>query len=175
MSESTSTAPLLVPYRAVGLVTDGVPFAVQAHGTETFVTTSTGSSFQIWSTHERLRLVFVGPTLGGSVSALCPHEEFTIVCCGTVTHIYRRAELVITCDDGEHQAPIVRALTIGNTLVTICERGTIVAWSLPDGEVMQRLHAGFAPTAVCHPATYLNKVRSCHSAVRTGARCDGRC
>jgi U3 small nucleolar RNA-associated protein 21 len=53
---------------------------------------------------------------------------------------------------------VTYALTIGNTLVTVCEQGTIVAWSLPDGAVVRRLHSGFAPSAICHPATYLNKV-----------------
>lgn len=104
--DSSAAPPLLVPYRAVGLVSDGVPFAVQQHGTETFLTTSTGSSFQIWSTHERLRQVFVGPGLSGSVTALCPHEDYTIVCCGAATHIYRRAECIATFS-GEHQVSLM--------------------------------------------------------------------
>ncbi|KAL1498469.1 hypothetical protein AB1Y20_013794 [Prymnesium parvum] len=155
---SSSPPCLLLPYRAVGLVTDGVPFAVVQHGTDTFVTTATGTGFQTWSAHERLRQVFVGPPLPAAVSALCAHEEYTIACCGRAALVYRRADLLCTCDGGEHEAPIAHALTLGSSLVTVCERGVLVVWSLPSGEVVRRLHAGFAPTAMCHPATYLNKV-----------------
>jgi hypothetical protein len=39
VAEGGSGPPLLVPYRAVGLVCDGVAFAVAQLGAETFVTT----------------------------------------------------------------------------------------------------------------------------------------
>ena len=56
-------ACLLVPYRATGLVSDGLPFAVAQLGTETFVATSIGHSFQVYACTNKLRQVFVGPQL----------------------------------------------------------------------------------------------------------------
>ena len=37
------------PYRAIGYITDNVPFVVQRRGLETFVTVSVGKSFQIFN------------------------------------------------------------------------------------------------------------------------------
>ena len=49
-----------------------------------------------------------------------------------------------------------------STLLPVCETGVLIAWSLPsragavDGPtVARRLHTGFSPTSICHPATYL--------------------
>jgi hypothetical protein len=40
---------LFKPYRALGYVTDGVPFVLQHHGTETFVITSIGKSYHLYN------------------------------------------------------------------------------------------------------------------------------
>jgi hypothetical protein len=37
------------PFRALGYITDNVPFVVQRRGIETFVTVSVGKSFQIFN------------------------------------------------------------------------------------------------------------------------------
>ena len=153
---SDAEGALLVPYRAVGLVTDGNPFAVVEHGTETFLTVGIGRSYQIFNCN-KLRQVFVGEQLKRSVTALCAHASLTIVGSGAAVHVFRRSDLVVTCE-GEHTASLRHMLTIGDTLVTVCAEGLVVAWSLPSGEVSSRMHAGFAPTALAHPATYLNKI-----------------
>ena len=152
-----ASPPLLVPYRAIGLVADAVPFAVNQLGTETFVTTAVGRSFQVF-TEKKLRLAFSGPQLARAVTALAASGERTAVAFGATVHVYERAEQLTTCE-GEHSAPVRHVLFLGeSTLLSVCEGGTLIAWSLPSGSVLRRLHAGFAPTAICHPATYLNKV-----------------
>ena len=156
-ASSLESPPLLVPYRAVGLVSDGVPFAVAQLGNQTFVTTAVGRSFQVYA-EQKLRLAFSGPQLPRAITALCTEGELTVVASGTEAHVYRRADCLCVCD-GEHTAPVRHLLMLGeSTLITVCEAGVVIAWSLPAGEVVRRLHAGFTPTAICHPATYLNKV-----------------
>ncbi len=39
--------PLFRPFRALGYITDSVPFAVQRRGKETYVTVSVGRSWQV--------------------------------------------------------------------------------------------------------------------------------
>ena len=39
--------PLFSPFRALGYITDNVPFAVQRRGRESFVTVSVGSTWQV--------------------------------------------------------------------------------------------------------------------------------
>ena len=145
-----------MPYRAVGLVSTGLPLAIVSHGSETFVTASLGRTFQIYNC-AKLRQVFVGPPLPSSITALGSHEDFTIVACGATVYVYRRDEQ-LTALSGEHEAPVRHLLTMGSTLISVCTKGLVVAWQLPDGSVLCRLHAGFTPTAILHPATYLNKV-----------------
>ena len=145
-----------MPYRAVGLVTAGLPLAVVQHGGETFVTASLGRTFQIYNC-AKLRQVFVGPPLPSGVTALGSHDEYTIVACGATVFVYKRAELVVVLS-GEHEAPVRHLLTMGSTLVSVCTTGLVVAWQLPDGAVVSRMHAGFTPSALLHPATYLNKL-----------------
>ncbi len=49
MAAPTGSSPpaLFKPFRALGYITDNVPFAVQRRGKETFVTTSVGKNFQV--------------------------------------------------------------------------------------------------------------------------------
>ena len=93
---ATSSPPLLVPYRAVGLVTDGVPFAVSELGTETFVITAVGRSFSVFS-EQKLRMTFAGPQLPRPVTALCTSGELTIVGSGASVHVYRRSQCILEC------------------------------------------------------------------------------
>ena len=156
MATTVPSPPLLVPYRAVGLVSDGVPFSIEQLGTETFVTTAIGRTFQVFSL-AKLRLAFIGAQLPRAVTALCATGERTIVACGTDVHVYRRAERELLLD-GEHTARVRHLLVLGETLLTVCESGVVIVWALANGEVLRRLHAGFVPSALSHPATYLNKV-----------------
>ncbi len=156
MQAVTSSPPLLVPYRAVGLVSDGVPFSVEQLGTETFVTTAIGRTFQVF-TEAKLRLVFVGAQLPRAITALCSAGERTIVACGSAVHVYRRSERELLLE-GEHMGRVRHLLVLGETLLTVCEGGVVIVWALANGEVLRRLHAGFVPSALTHPATYLNKV-----------------
>ena len=41
------SAPLFQPFRALGYITDSVPFSVQRLGRESFVTVSVGKSWQV--------------------------------------------------------------------------------------------------------------------------------
>ena len=41
--------PLFLPFRALGYITDRVPFAVQRLGRETYVTLSVGKAWQVSS------------------------------------------------------------------------------------------------------------------------------
>ena len=54
------SGPLFEPFRALGYITDDVPFAVQRRGKETFVTVSVGRTWQVYNA-SKLLLVLVGP------------------------------------------------------------------------------------------------------------------
>jgi hypothetical protein len=63
-TESTlSASKLYYPYRALGVVTDGVPFVLNRLGEECFVTTSVGKSFQVQQLCEQLKQQLIALTL----------------------------------------------------------------------------------------------------------------
>jgi U3 small nucleolar RNA-associated protein 21 len=41
-------APLFQPFRALGYITDDIPFSIQRLGRESFVTVSVGKAWQVW-------------------------------------------------------------------------------------------------------------------------------
>jgi hypothetical protein len=58
---------LFVPFRVLGLVTDGnTPFVTQRRGSETFITTSVGTSWQVRHPSLIIRGIFVMQKGGSS-------------------------------------------------------------------------------------------------------------
>eukprot|EP00198_Chlamydomonas_reinhardtii_P009303 XP_001698640.1 predicted protein [Chlamydomonas reinhardtii] len=77
MAAPTSSPPALFkPFRALGYITDNVPFAVQRRGKETFVTTSVGKNFQVYNCN-KLTLSLVGPQLPGDIRCLAAKGDLT--------------------------------------------------------------------------------------------------
>ena len=60
---------LFHPFRALGYITDDVPFAVNRLGKESFVTVSVGKAWQIYNC-AKLTLVLVGPEFKSDIRAL---------------------------------------------------------------------------------------------------------
>lgn len=84
---------LFRPYRAIGLVTNGIPFDLQSHGTASFVAVCTGKAFQIFNT-EKLALVIVGPQHERKIRAIVTNRELTFTASGPNIYKWRRAKLV---------------------------------------------------------------------------------
>ena len=72
-------ASLFYPFRALGYVSEPVPFATQRRGTKTFVTVSAGKAWQTYDC-DKLRLVLVGPMHGDGpdVAALATRRRQTL-------------------------------------------------------------------------------------------------
>ena len=45
---------VFVPFRALGLISDDVPFSIQKRGKETFITVSVGNCWQVRSVNGRI-------------------------------------------------------------------------------------------------------------------------
>lgn len=87
-----AAGPLFQPFRALGYITEDVPFAVQRRGKETYITVSVGRTWQV-------RL----PTARHPVAAL-PHTPHPRMLAGAQTPLSILADLqhskVDTCDGG---------------------------------------------------------------------------
>ncbi|GBF88408.1 hypothetical protein Rsub_01120 [Raphidocelis subcapitata] len=150
--------PLFKPFRALGYITDDVPFAVQRRGKEAYVTVSVGRTWQIYNT-AKLTLVMVGPQLSRAVTALAVKGDLTFAATGAAIEECRRAH-----KSGEyrgHSAPVVQMLVLGDTLLSLGADARLLVWrigSYDEPEAVVEFEAGFVPTCFAHPDTYLNKV-----------------
>ena len=173
---------LFLPFRALGCITDDVPFAVQRRGAETFVTVAVGAAWQTFNC-AKLLLVAASAQLPGPIAALAVSNDLTFAAVGTDIHVFRRVHRVGVWRG--HAAPLTQLLPLGPALVTLARDGRILTWTLSRVEAAAAvssaaggagdaaggaaplkpapprslaLPAAFTPTVMVHPDTYLNKV-----------------
>ena len=158
--------PLYAPYRALGYVTNGVPFVLQTRfggkdATTPDVTLATclGDTWALWAA-DRMTLLFVGPVLPHPISAmaLSTAPDSLLVAAGASVHRYVRGREVAAY---EAEAPLGQLFVFGDHVVALAADGrSAYVWSLASEELMHTLHfpEGFTAACVEHPATYLNKV-----------------
>ncbi|KAL5705530.1 hypothetical protein ACHQM5_023824 [Ranunculus cassubicifolius] len=149
------------PFRAIGYITSSVPFSVQRLGTETFVTVSVGKAWQIYDC-AKLTLVLVGPQLPKKIRALASYRDYTFAAYGNHIAVFKRAHQVATWS--RHTDKVNSLLLFGDYILSVDATHNLFVWEFkgvdqnhaPVGHIL--LEAGFNPTCIIHPATYLNKV-----------------
>ena len=67
------SAPLFQPFRALGYITDSVPYSVQRLGRESFVTVSVGKSWQVGFVCSA-RHRFIIYSVGGVLTRFTSHQ-----------------------------------------------------------------------------------------------------
>ncbi|CAM9879754.1 unnamed protein product, partial [Phaeothamnion confervicola] len=128
MSTSCGSSRLYYPYRALGLVTDGVPFVLNRLGEASFVTVSTGHAFQILDA-AHLRVVMGSPPIPDRVRCLAARgDKFTYV--GTGHHVLSWRRLSCQGALGEHPGEVTHLLVLGHLIISACDGGRLRAWRL---------------------------------------------
>ncbi|WRT67784.1 uncharacterized protein IL334_004758 [Kwoniella shivajii] len=157
---------LFAPFRALGHVTDHVPYAMFVHtpqgalATPTVnITTSVGRSWLMWDA-ARMTLVFAGPDAGAQINALTMTGTEIFASAGTRVIKYHRGK-----ETGSYLSPdesnLGKMLIFGDELLILKEDGTgMFIYDLPTRQLKNQLtfHSSFTATHLMHPSTYLNKV-----------------
>ncbi|GLC36521.1 hypothetical protein PLESTM_000455900 [Pleodorina starrii] len=156
-------APLFKPFRALGYITDNVPFAVNRKGKETYVTVSVGKAWQVYNC-TKLTLSLVGPQLSGDIRALACTSDLTFAAVGNDLVECKRLHRSGVYRGG-HVGPVRQLMTLGGLLLSLgggSERdGRLVVWEIGKYDEPKRViefPPGFRPSCMAHPDTYLNKV-----------------
>ena len=84
---------LFTPFRALGHVTNDIPFSIQARGQDYFLTTGVGNSFHVYDV-AKLGLLFVGPRTETQKAALASSGDLTFVATGKIIICCRRTKEV---------------------------------------------------------------------------------
>jgi U3 small nucleolar RNA-associated protein 21 len=119
------SAGFLTPYRAAGFVTDSTPAVVHRQGSQTFVVTSIGRSYQIYNC-ANLRMRFVSPQLPGRIRAMEVHRDMAFVAVGGEVHVVQRADVLGVLRG--HARPVRHMAWLGELLVSVCAGRRLNAW-----------------------------------------------
>ncbi|EJD02387.1 WD40 repeat-like protein [Fomitiporia mediterranea MF3/22] len=157
---------LFAPFRALGLVTNHIPFVLQARsfkgateGPRINIVTCLGRSWAMWE-GGKMTLLFIGPDCELPIACLAMNGD--AVWASTGPHIikYLRGKEV-----GRLTNPLESNLSsiypFGDQMLSLSEDGsTLLIWDCTNMELASSIQFenGFTATIILHPATYLNKV-----------------
>ncbi|KAH9997323.1 Utp21-domain-containing protein [Russula vinacea] len=166
VSEASNSRRLFAPFRALGLITNQVPFALQVRAVKgsaaaprLHIVTCLGNSWALWE-GEKMTLLFVGSEAQDSITGLAFDGDFIWASSGPHALKYFRGKEVgrLTNPLG---TPITSPLLFGPHLLSLTEDGrNLLSWDVSE-EVLHsqiQFEPGFTATHLLHPATYLNKV-----------------
>ncbi|KAG5730582.1 hypothetical protein E4T56_gene21024, partial [Termitomyces sp. T112] len=138
---------LFVPFRALGLITNYVPFVLQRR------------AWALWE-GGKMTLLFVGPDAPEQISNLAMDGDAVWAAAGPHALKYIRGKEVLRVTN-----PLGTALSFitifGSQLLALTEDGSrMILWDTEDGNLDATIEfeAGFTATLILHPVTYLNKI-----------------
>lgn len=157
------------PFRALGLVSNEVPFAVGMLGTSFYIVTSVGRAFQVYDA-ATIHLLFVSNIqTPAKISTLTAYFQYVYAGYGNTVGIFRRGKLEAEISvDGPTGTTITKIICFGDYLVAATSVGDLFVFRKPSGlKLHTELHTvirSIAPetdgdiVGMCHPPTYLNKI-----------------
>ncbi|KAF9940858.1 hypothetical protein BGZ65_005881 [Modicella reniformis] len=151
---------LFVPFRAIGYVTNEVPFNIQAKGQVYFLTTCVGTTFHIYDV-AKMNLLFVGAHTSTPISALATHGDIVFVASGSNVVSFKRAKEIGRFSCGTDPRLSIASLEIfGQHIISICSDNTVKLNDHSTGELYTTINfdSSFTVTTLIHPSTYLNKI-----------------
>ncbi|KAI6132073.1 Utp21 specific WD40 associated putative domain-containing protein [Pisolithus croceorrhizus] len=159
---------LFAPFRALGLITNEIPFYVQTRshkgatdGPRVHILTCLGKSWALWE-GGKMTLLFVGPEVEDPIS--CVAMDGDAVWCASGLHAikYHRGKEVLRVTNPLGSA-LSSLILFGSHLLVLTKDGTrMLIWDVsgPSPSLFATIDfdIGFTAVRMLHPATYLNKV-----------------
>lgn len=166
-SVQTIGSKVFAPFRVIGNVSSGIPFAIGALGSTFYIVTSVGKSFQIYDANN-LHLLFVSQTEASStITTLATHFHYVYAGFGNHVGIYRRGIQEFRIDLEENV--IVQQLCVfGNFLCISTDDNAVLIYRKASAQdkfatesytklTVGQLQGG-SIVSVVHLATYVNKI-----------------
>ncbi|GJE90786.1 WD40 and Utp21 domain-containing protein [Phanerochaete sordida] len=157
---------LFAPFRALGLITNHVPFVLQTRsykgqtdGPSLHLVTCLGKAWAMWE-GGKMTLQFVGPDAQEPISCLAMEGKAVWAAAGPDVIKYLRGKEVARLSN-PLGSPISFILIFGTQMLALTEDGKrMLAWDTNELKLqsMMEFEPGFTATSILHPSTYLNKV-----------------
>lgn len=177
---------LFQPFRALGLITDHVPFVLSirhggkdANRPDVNLIACIGTSWTMWDA-DRMTLLFVGEPLAQEIQSLCivggtGGKDSIFATSGNKVYQFQRGRLVdqyITKDadsmDEEEVGTLKDLITIGDSMLSLSSSGScLYIWSIARKSLSRRIDLKrplvdsddqFSATSFLHPSTYIDKI-----------------
>ncbi|KAJ3736079.1 Utp21 specific WD40 associated putative domain-containing protein [Lentinula guzmanii] len=157
---------LFVPFRALGLITNHIPFVIQTRshkgatdGPRIHILTCLGKSWALWN-GAKMDLLFVGPEVEQPISCMIMDGDAVWIASGPNMIKFIRGKEVSRLVNP--LGTTLSFLTIfGTQLICLTEDGRkMLCWDMKE-EVLEttvEFDNDFTAISILHPATYLNKV-----------------
>ncbi|PWN33653.1 Utp21-domain-containing protein [Meira miltonrushii] len=184
---TTRRAKLFQPFRALGLVTDDVPFVLLVrHGgrdavkPDIYIFTCIGNSWMMWDA-DRMTLLFVGEPVENDIRSLLimsgsSGKDTVLAASGSNIHCFIRGKLVdtMTTEDegiisaGQTSVQLSHLLSVGDNVMALSKQeDKLYVWSFAQKSLLRTIDLGrpivgtddtFHASAILHPSTYVDKV-----------------
>ncbi|SCU90172.1 LAME_0E07360g1_1 [Lachancea meyersii CBS 8951] len=158
---------VLSPFRIVGNVSNGVPFAVGTLGSTFYIVTSVGKSFQIYDANN-LHLLFVSEQeTDASITCLATHFQFVFVGFGNKVGTYRRGRLEHLLEIPDSDVTVTNICVFGDFMCVSSDKNTVYVFKRnPQDKFATVFYTrlsisklqGSDIVSVIHLPTYLNKI-----------------
>lgn len=165
--KSRHASRIFSPFRVIGNVSNGVPFAVGTLGTTFYIVTSVGRSFQIYDANN-LHLLFVSDKeTEQEITCLAAHFHYVYAGFGNKVGVYKRGllEHLIELDT---EARVARLCIFGNYMCITTDDNSIFVYkkASPNDKYATEFHTKLQVTeleggdivSINHMPTYLNKI-----------------
>ncbi|KAI0748597.1 Utp21-domain-containing protein [Daedaleopsis nitida] len=157
---------LFAPFRALGLVTNGVPFVLQTRshkgatdGPRLHLLTCLGKAWAMWE-GGKMGLLFVSTGAPASIASMAMDGNAVWVTAGPYALKYLRGKEVARLNN-PLETSLSHILVFGPRLLTLTDDGSrMLVWDIESEELESTIEfePGFTAVMMHHPATYLNKV-----------------
>ncbi|KAH9843207.1 Utp21-domain-containing protein [Rhodofomes roseus] len=164
--QKASQPRLFAPFRALGLITNDVPFVMQTRshkgatdGPRIHLVTCLGRSWAMWE-GGKIGLLFVGPDAPERITCLAMEGNSVWAASGPHVIQYIRGKEVGRLTN-PLETNIASVLVLGSQLLALTEDGTrMLVWNVDSGELAANVQfdSDFVATTMLHPSTYLNKI-----------------
>ncbi|KAF9511143.1 hypothetical protein BS47DRAFT_1470832 [Hydnum rufescens UP504] len=150
---------LFVPFRALGFITNHVPFSGSSALPRIHIVTCLGKAWAMWE-GDKMSLQFIGPDLELPITSLLMDGDAIWAASGSSVSKFLRGKQVAHLSN-----PLGSALStisvFGTQMLALTEDGKhLIVWDMESQEPLQNLtfDGDFTATHILHPATYLNKI-----------------
>ncbi|KAG9055076.1 hypothetical protein FS842_003228 [Serendipita sp. 407] len=164
--ESTNNRRLFAPFRALGFITNHVPFAMQvrsykgATGAPRIHILSCIGKAWIEFEGERMKVLFVGPEEDFQITSMTMEGNNIWVTAGPSVICYEAGRQISRFINPFHTI-LSSIIAFGSQILALTDDGRrLLTWDAQSGELLSTItfDEDFTATQVIHPATLLNKV-----------------